>query len=77
VLRVDGEVHGTAAGAAVLGHPAQSVVWLADQLGARGRSLPAGSIVLAGALTDAVELRRGTVVTAEIGELGTIEICAS
>jgi 2-oxo-3-hexenedioate decarboxylase len=77
VLRVDGQVHGTAAGAAVLGHPAQSVVWLVDQLGARGRSLPAGSIVLAGALTDAVELRRGTVVTAEIGELGTVEICAS
>lgn len=76
VLRVDGAVHATAAGAAVLGHPAQSVAWLADRLAERGRSLPAGSIVLSGALTDAVPLAPGTVVTAELAGLGTVEAFA-
>ena len=37
VVRVDGEVVMTAAGAAVMGHPAASVAWLANQLAAAGR----------------------------------------
>ncbi len=36
VVRVDGEVAMTAAGAAVMGHPAASVAWLANQLAAAG-----------------------------------------
>ena len=36
VVRVDGEVVMTAAGAAVMGHPAASVAWLANQLAAKG-----------------------------------------
>jgi len=76
VLRVDGKVHATAAGAAVLGHPAQSVAWLVNRLAEQGRSLPAGAIVLSGALTDAVPLAPGTVVTAELAGLGTVEAFA-
>ena len=37
VVRVDGEVAMTAAGAAVMGHPAASVAWLANQLAAAER----------------------------------------
>ena len=37
VVRVDGEVAMTAAGAAVMGHPAASVAWLANQLAPRAR----------------------------------------
>src|SRR4029077_2690214 len=36
VVRVDGEVMMTAAGAAVMGHPAASVAWLVNQLAAEG-----------------------------------------
>ena len=36
VVRVAGEVVMTAAGAAVMGHPAASVAWLANQLAAEG-----------------------------------------
>jgi 2-oxo-3-hexenedioate decarboxylase len=41
-VRVDGEVVATAVGAAVLGHPAASVAWLANQLGKRKQHLQAG-----------------------------------
>jgi 2-oxo-3-hexenedioate decarboxylase len=74
VLRVNGVVVATAAGAAVLGHPAESVAWLVNQLAAREQSLPAGAIVLSGALTDAVPLAAGTVVTAEFDGLGHAEV---
>jgi 2-oxo-3-hexenedioate decarboxylase len=76
VLRVDGVVAGTAAGAAALGHPAQAVVWLVDRLAARGQALQPGSIVLSGGLTEAVPLRRGTVVGVEIEGLGVVEVRA-
>jgi 2-oxo-3-hexenedioate decarboxylase len=74
VLRVDGEVVHTAAGAAVLGHPAAAVAWAVNRLAERGRSLQAGSIVLAGAMTDAVPLRPGTTVVAEFDGLGVAEL---
>ena len=76
VLRVNGEVVATAAGAAVLGHPAASVAWLINQLAARGQTLPAGSIVLSGALTDAVPVSAGTQVTAEFDGLGVARVRA-
>jgi 2-oxo-3-hexenedioate decarboxylase len=74
VLRVDGEVVHTAAGAAVLGHPAAAVAWAVNRLARRGQSVPAGSIVLSGALTDAVPVRPGTTVTAEFDGLGVAEL---
>jgi 2-oxo-3-hexenedioate decarboxylase len=43
VVRVDGDVAMTAAGAAVMGHPAASVAWLANQLAAKGRACGPGS----------------------------------
>jgi len=76
VLREDGAVVATAAGAAVLGHPAESVAWLVNRLAERGRALEPGAIVLSGALTDAVPLRRGHSLVAEIAELGTVEVRA-
>jgi 2-oxo-3-hexenedioate decarboxylase len=73
VLRQDGEVVHTAAGAAVSGHPAAAVAWLAQQVG----TLPAGSLVLSGGLTAPLALRPGTTVTAEFTHLGTVTLrCA-
>lgn len=76
VLRGDGDVIHTAAGAAVMGHPAASVAWLANQLAAGGEHLPAGSLVFSGGLTAAVPIRPGHAVTAEFEDLGTIEVFA-
>jgi 2-oxo-3-hexenedioate decarboxylase len=76
VLRLNGRVAATAAGAAALGHPAAPVAWLSQELHRRGRTLPAGSLVLSGALTEAVPLVAGTTVTAEFDGLGTASVRA-
>ncbi|HEU4349398.1 MAG TPA: fumarylacetoacetate hydrolase family protein [Actinoplanes sp.] len=74
VLRVNGEVAATAAGAATMGHPAASVAWLANRLAAREQTLRAGMLVFSGGLTEPVPLELGTAVTAEVEGLGTIEV---
>lgn len=76
VLRVDGEVVDTAAGAAVLGHPAASVAWLANQLGPRKQHLEAGWLIFSGGLTEPIPLQPGVTVTTEIAGLGGIEVHA-
>jgi len=77
VLRADGAVAATAAGAAVMGHPAASVAWLVNRLAERGQTLDAGMLVFSGGLTEPVPLQVGVSVTAEIDQLGTIEVYAS
>ena len=74
VLELNGTLVATAAGAAVLGHPAASVAWLVRKLAARGMGLSAGQIVLSGALTEAVPVSPGDVVTARFDRLGTVEV---
>ncbi|HVB45897.1 MAG TPA: fumarylacetoacetate hydrolase family protein [Streptosporangiaceae bacterium] len=74
VLEKNGELVATAAGAAVLGHPAASVAWLVRALAGRGRGLTAGQVVLSGALTEAVPVAPGDVVVARFDRLGTIEL---
>lgn len=74
VVRVDGDVAMTAAGAAVMGHPAASVAWLADQLAREGEGLRAGQLVFSGGVTAPVPVTAGGSVTFEFDGLGTIEI---
>jgi 2-oxo-3-hexenedioate decarboxylase len=76
VLRANGDVVATAAGAATMGHPAASVAWLANRLAARGQRLGAGMLVFSGGLTEPVPLQLDTSVTAELEGLGTIEVFA-
>jgi 2-keto-4-pentenoate hydratase len=67
----------TAAGAAVSGHPAAAVAWLANRLGSQGsggKSLHAGMLVLSGGLTAPVPLEPGTAITAEFDGLGSVEV---
>lgn len=77
VFRHNGRVADTAAGAAVLGHPAASVAWLVRALAARDRSLPAGTLVLAGSLTAAVSVAPGDVVSATVDRIGRVELRCS
>ena len=74
VVRVDGEVAMTAAGAAVMGHPAASVAWLANQLAAEGERLKAGQLVFSGGVTAPVPVTAGGSVTFEFDGLGVIEV---
>lgn len=74
VVRVDGEVAMTAAGAAVMGHPAASVAWLANQLAAEGETLKAGQLIFSGGVTAPVPVVPGGSVTFEFDGLGAIEV---
>ena len=58
----------------ICGHPANSLVLLTSLLAQEGRSLPAGSIVLAGAATRAFDFTIGMTVTLEAAGLGRVSI---
>lgn len=70
----NGRLVATAAGAAVMGHPAASIAWMVRQLSARGRGLKAGQVILAGALTEAVPVSPGDTVVVRFDRLGTVEL---
>ncbi len=74
VFEKNGELVGTAAGAAVLGHPAAAVAWFVRKLAERGEGLPAGSLVLPGALTGAVPIGPGDSVVASFDRIGSVEL---
>lgn len=58
--------------AAVLGHPAAAVAWLANKLAQHGDSLAAGELVLAGSFTRPMWVEKGDTVLADYGPLGTV-----
>jgi 2-oxo-3-hexenedioate decarboxylase len=65
----------TAAGAAVMGHPAASVAYLANELAAKGEEgLKAGQLVFSGGVTAPVPVVAGGSVTFEFDQLGAIEV---
>lgn len=72
VMEVNGRVVEVGAGAAVLGHPASSVAMLANMLAERGEELPAGSFVMIGAITAAVQVNKGDNFTVRYQDLGTL-----
>jgi 2-keto-4-pentenoate hydratase len=74
VLEKNGEIAATAAGAAVLGHPAQAVAWLANKLAAYGIILRKGEVILSGSLTAAIPVAAGDFIRADFGPLGDVKI---
>lgn len=74
VMEKNGVMVEVGAGAAVLGHPASSVALLVNMLAERGESLPAGSLVLAGGITAAVQVERGDNVQVHFQDLGTVSM---
>jgi 2-keto-4-pentenoate hydratase len=72
VLRHNGRIRQTGAGAAVLGSPLNAATWLANTLTARGAELAAGHVILTGSLTAAVPVRAGDTVTASLDRLGSV-----
>ena len=66
VMHRNGTVVSTGVGVESFGHPARAVAWLARKLASFGEYLPAGSIVLSGALGRAPDVAKGDVVTLRI-----------
>ncbi|MHC5249745.1 2-keto-4-pentenoate hydratase [Enterococcus sp. LJL90] len=75
VLEINGQVRETGAGAAVLEHPVQAIIELAELLAKEKQILPAGLPILTGSITQAVTLQAGDYVTATFGEdLGSVRL---
>ena len=70
----NGTIIDSGAGAAVLGHPARCVAWLANKLAEFDTGLRAGQIVMPGALHRAVDIAPGDVFLAEYSQLGAVRV---
>jgi 2-oxopent-4-enoate/cis-2-oxohex-4-enoate hydratase len=70
VLEKNGDIIGTGAGAASMGHPANAVAWLANTLGEFGIPLKAGEVILSGSLAALVPVVSGDYLRVSIGGIG-------
>jgi 2-keto-4-pentenoate hydratase len=73
-LRVNGVDKLSGSGSAVLGHPLNSLVWLANTLCEQGKALKAGDLVSTGVCTDIYLAEPGDHIVADFGTLGTAEV---
>lgn len=74
VFTKNGNVIATGAGAAALGDPLAAVAWLANTLAPKGIVLPAGSVIMTGALHAMTPIAAGDVFRAEFDHLGPITL---
>jgi 2-keto-4-pentenoate hydratase len=74
VMEKNGQVVHTGAGAAILGHPANAVAWLANAIGEFGVALQAGEVVMPGAICAAVDVAAGDQLRASFDGLGTVAV---
>jgi len=74
VLEKNGEVIGTGAGAAALGHPLSCVTWLANTLGEYGIALNAGEVILSGSLSIMFPVAPGDQASMTLSGLGTCSV---
>lgn len=75
VLEKNGSVVSTAAGASVLGNPAESVAWLANKLTEYGISLKKGEFVMSGSFVQAVAVEAGSNLRATFDRIGSVSVC--
>ena len=72
VLRHNGRIVATGAGAAVLGSPLHAAAWLANELIGRGAELTAGHVILTGSVTASVPVEAGDAVMVSFDHLGSV-----
>jgi 2-oxo-3-hexenedioate decarboxylase len=72
VIERNGEIQALGASAAVLNHPANAIVMLVRHLAERGQSLPAGSFVMTGGITEAIPVSRGDNIIARFQDMGSV-----
>ena len=74
VMEKNGETVTLGAAAAVMGHPADAVALLVKVLHEMGETLPAGSFVMSGGITEAVAVKPGDNVIARYQALGSVSV---
>jgi 2-keto-4-pentenoate hydratase len=72
VLEKNGVLADTGTGAAVLGHPASAVAWLANKLAATGEALEPGDLVMPGAPVEALFVAPGDEVRVTFDRVGSV-----
>jgi 2-oxopent-4-enoate hydratase len=75
VMTKNGRLASTAAGAAVLDNPVQSVAWLANKLGEYEIPLKAGEIILSGAAAAALPVQRGDTIHLTVDRISDVGCC--
>jgi 2-oxopent-4-enoate/cis-2-oxohex-4-enoate hydratase len=75
VVYKNGKLISTGAGAAALGSPINSLVWLANTLGRFGIALKAGEIILSGSLVPLEPVVAGDSMLGMIDRIGSLNIC--
>ena len=71
-LSKNGIIEESGVSAAVMGHPAAGVAWLANKLSVVGAKLVKGQVLLGGSFTRPVSVAAGDVIHADYGPLGAI-----
>ncbi|KAA6183179.1 2-oxo-3-hexenedioate decarboxylase [Thiohalocapsa marina] len=74
VMEKNGAVVEVGAGAAVLGNPVASAALLVNMMAERGEELPAGSLILTGGITAAVQVEAGDSVNVRFQDLGSVSM---
>lgn len=69
---IDGERRATGTGAAVLGHPADAVAWLAKTLPEHDETLSAGDIVTTGSITEPIPIEADETAVVRFSSLGSV-----
>jgi len=72
-VEVNGVVQETATGDKVLGHPVNSLIWLAEKLSEFDRDLDAGALVMSGSFTKQYLLNKGDMVRTNFEGIGVVE----
>jgi 2-oxo-hept-3-ene-1,7-dioate hydratase len=76
-LSKNGIIEESGVSAAVMGHPAMGIVWLANKLAVHDIALEEGHILLAGSFTRPTAVVAGDTISADFGPLGSIGVSFS
>ncbi len=74
VVEINGDVVATSAGAASLGNPLNSMVFLANSLAEVGECLRRGQVVISGSLVAAIPVKAGDFVKVSFDRLGSVSV---
>jgi 2-keto-4-pentenoate hydratase len=74
MVQINGETVATGRGDAVLGHPLNSLIWLARKLPEFGRHIRAGELIMSGSFTRQFPISPGDRIRADFAGIGAVEI---
>lgn len=74
IVERNGVIEQTGIAAAVLGHPAKGICWIAKRFAPHGISLEPGQVLLSGSFTAPIKVKAGDIIKADYGDLGVISV---